>query len=173
MKTSPYLLKAGLLGLLSSLAAMQVMAGGVPPDDAKAIVERLYRDYPPGGPKSLWGANAKVLNKYFDKELSDLILKDQACVERNGGAPCLMGFHPLVCGQDYDPYPYAVSKTQRAENGRQRVYMAIDQDRIALFIVGDSPNGARIEDILCADPDVGGEPSLSLKSYLYPPVLKD
>lgn len=78
-----------------------------PPSEAVSVVAQLYRDFAwevvieePGTPeKSLVEQPREVLTKYFDDNLTALLLKDRACVNKTGEL-CNLDYSPLWAAQD-------------------------------------------------------------------------
>lgn len=61
-------------------------------DQAEDLVRKIYKDHRPTKGASILDKK-ETLSKYFDREMTDLFLKDYACSKRTGE----------VCNLDYDP----------------------------------------------------------------------
>lgn len=78
-----------------------------PSPDAVSVVAQLYRDFawevvmeePATPEKSLLEQPREVLTKYFDDNLTALLLKDRACVNKTGEL-CNLDYSPLWSAQD-------------------------------------------------------------------------
>jgi hypothetical protein len=96
------MLSVGLPGLSSELPAQASSPSG-----AVAAVAKLYRDFAGGAvihDRQLSGDNLinqprSVLTRYVNDSLATLILKDRACVAREG-AICNLDFDPVCDSQD-------------------------------------------------------------------------
>src|SRR5215475_399341 len=65
------------------------------------FIRSLYDFHQPGKDTPDWFDNKQTLSKYFDKELTDLFIKDDECVKREQGV-CNLDFDPIYDAQDFD-----------------------------------------------------------------------
>jgi len=65
------------------------------------FIRSLYRFHQPGKDTPDWFANKRTLSKYFDKELTNLFIKDDECKKREQGV-CNLDFDPIYDGQDFE-----------------------------------------------------------------------
>jgi hypothetical protein len=65
------------------------------------FIRSLYNFHQPGKDTPDWFDNKQTLSKYFDKELTDLFIKDDECAKREEGV-CNLDFDPIYDAQDFD-----------------------------------------------------------------------
>ena len=65
------------------------------------FIRALYRFHQPGKDTPDWFADKQTLSKYFDKELTALVIKDDECVKREQGV-CNLDFDPIYDAQDFE-----------------------------------------------------------------------
>lgn len=91
------------------------------PDDPVATVQRLYRDYawellfqsPPRRWRALIDEPREVLRNYFDDRLTNLIVRDRACVLRTGGE-CNIDGSPIWVSNDPEASELEIVATKDA-----------------------------------------------------------
>jgi len=88
--------------LVSVIAACTTALGAdtksASPED---FIRSLYQFHQPGKETPDWFGDKNTLSKYFDKELTDLFLKDDECAKREEGV-CNLDFDPIYDAQDFD-----------------------------------------------------------------------
>ena len=65
------------------------------------FIRSLYDFHQPGKETPDWFGDKQTLSKYFDKELTDLFIKDDECAKREEGI-CNLDFDPIYAAQDFD-----------------------------------------------------------------------
>nr|WP_063570926.1 hypothetical protein [Luteibacter rhizovicinus] len=141
----------GLATPLALLAHDMTHANG-----PSAVVAKLYKDFAweaLGASDATFGAPLSeqptaVLNKYFDGTLASLLANDAACVQRNQGDECNLGFNLMFASQD----PSA-SDLEIEPSGSDRVAVSFkypsDGETIRLeYITVQTRSGWRIKDII-------------------------
>jgi len=104
MRTVPLFLAAVILGLTTTIFA-QSTAKAVEPD---AIVRRLYAEQKAGSGPVFQMKNRSVIDKYFSRDLADLIWKDAVAAKGEVGA---LGFDPLFGSQDPQITNFVIMET--------------------------------------------------------------
>ncbi|HCW5556304.1 TPA: hypothetical protein OXQ01_000373 [Acinetobacter baumannii] len=66
---------------------------------SKALITDLYNKFPINGDEVIENKNIKTLSNFFDKNLTNLLIKDQECSARNNGV-CNIDFNILIHSQD-------------------------------------------------------------------------
>lgn len=139
--------------LLTAIPSVPAFAAGEA-DEAKAMVVKLWKDFPPEGDAIIRDASGKQLSRYFDAGLVKLILKDQACVSENKGGVCAIDFNILLCAQDTTGAAQLSSKSLRATTEKPpQVQVDLGDGRHSIYEFKREAAGLRISDIRCPDPD--------------------
>lgn len=63
------------------------------------LIKDLYKTFPIGGSNNILDVSPALLNKFFSQELTNLIIKDEKCVEKIQGI-CNIEFDILTDAQD-------------------------------------------------------------------------
>lgn len=119
------------------------------------IVFKLYRDYAweavmAQGWDGLLEQPRKVLEQYFDEKLSSLILRDQACAEKEG--MCRLDFDPIWASQDPSAGDLTVEKTKKADIIAVKFrYPSTNKKILLKYRVTKTSKGWRISDIIGED----------------------
>jgi len=66
---------------------------------SKSLITGLYDKFPINGDEVIENKNRKILSNFFDKNLTNLLLKDQECSAKNNGI-CNIDFNILIHSQD-------------------------------------------------------------------------
>jgi hypothetical protein len=122
---------------------------------AVAAVAKLYRAYaseavisePPLSQQDLLGAPRTVLEQYFDKKLTALLLEDRKCQEKEGGI-CKLDFVPWWDSQDPGGSELKILPTKDPTIISVEFQFPSDRSLIKLtYKVTNTPAGWRISDI--------------------------
>lgn len=100
-----------LLALAATPAALAQStpgAGLVASAGPTTVVAKLYKDFAwealgatdKAFGKPLAQQPRKALERYFDRTLASLLVNDDACIKRNRGADCNLGFTPIFASND-------------------------------------------------------------------------
>lgn len=125
------------------------------PNGAVDAVKRLYQDYawvaviddPTPDKLELFQQSGKVLEKYFDKSLVALILRDRRCVIESHGV-CRLDFLPMWTGQDPQAAELKVLPTKDPTLVSVTFVYPGDHSRIELsYPLLNTSNGWKIKDI--------------------------
>jgi hypothetical protein len=123
------------------------------------LIRSLYRFHQPWKEQANWFGDKRTLSKYFDKELTDLFLKDAECEKQQEGV-CNLDFDPIYDAQDFDEKPINLQITAVA--GQPDSFKATFTNlgpRTLVYRLTNTPSGWRISDIKYAE-------GLSLKKLL-------
>ncbi len=141
--------------LLLIALLLSAIAGAAPRGSSMDVVVRLYHDFAwevvidePHDQLGLIDQPRQVLEKYFDKQLVSLILKDRACVSKTKGI-CNLDFDPLWDSQDPAATGLKVAATANPHVVKVSFTFPGDSKNIELiYDVADIPGvGRRIHDI--------------------------
>ncbi|WP_155394175.1 DUF3828 domain-containing protein [Xanthomonas albilineans] len=129
-------------------------------NDARYTVYHLYRDFgwqalfESSGEaeqylgKSITGQSRGVLNKYFDPQLTQLILNEADCNARSRGELCKLDFDPIFASQDDAAINMVIKDAVDGNVVVQYEYPSNSQKVSMEFKLRRIPAGWRIYDIL-------------------------
>jgi len=125
----------------------------------KEFIRSLYRFHQPWKEQANWFGDKRTLSKYFDKELTDLFLKDAECEKQQEGV-CNLDFDPIYDAQDFDEKPINLQIIAVAgQPDSFKVTFTNLGPRTLIYRLTNTPSGWRISDIKYAE-------GLSLKELL-------
>jgi hypothetical protein len=111
------------------------------------FIRSLYSFHQPGKDTPDWFDNKQTLSKYFDKDLTDLFIKDDECAKREEGV-CNLDFDPIYDAQDFDK---ETTNLQIAAVASQpdsfNVTFTNLGTRTLVYKLTNTPDGWRISDI--------------------------
>lgn len=143
------------LAVLAALIFPTVSLG----EDSSSVVYSLYKDYgwvalfsSPSDAEKFVGhpiteQPINTLEKYFDTELSMLLLKDEECNAKVSGELCLLEFDPLYGSQDTAAYNLKIVKINETQIRVQYVEPSNHKTITLNFFMIKRGNGWRISDI--------------------------
>ena len=129
------------------------LAGSATPT---TVVARLYKDFAweALGPtdeafgKPLVEQPRNVLERYFDGTLASLLVNDDACIRRNRGADCNLGFTPIFASNDPEASDLDITPLSGDRVAVSFTYPG-NGEKIGLeYLTVRTPNGWRIKDIV-------------------------
>jgi len=138
------LLVFGIAGLCRSLSA-----DGAGPGSPIRIVQALYGDW--AGDKPLPTNDREVLERYFDSELTKLLLEDAACAHGQD-VICGLDFDPIYDTQEHVAKNTKIEIQSLSEAPRPRVAVTLEHPgRTLTYALHQTPGGWRISDIKYSD----------------------
>ncbi|MHA3062045.1 hypothetical protein ACX1N5_15540 [Acinetobacter sp. ANC 4636] len=114
-----------------------------------ALIKDLYKTFPVDGSNTTQDASPALLNQFFSKKLSNLIIKDEKCAEKIQGL-CNIEFNILTAAQD-DPDQ---NKYKILQSAKTLVTVRLEYDHIPKFLNFKISSNSRcllIEDIEYVD----------------------
>lgn len=175
MKIKCLFLTALLLTVsITGFAQTKKTTSRIAPDQ---IVKNLYTAHDAGKSPFFQSKNRALIDRYFNKELADLIWKDAVCQEKNGGI-CNLDFNvPYATngGDRQDASEFKIGKPQYGEGNLKLADVAVT---FKLFATKENPGETttilyRLEQGKAKDWKISDiffpgneEASSSLKSYL-------
>lgn len=91
--------------LILEILCLSLLSGCVSAKEAecyntsKSLITDLYNKFPINGDEVVENKNRKTLSNFFDKNLANLLIKDQECSRKNNGV-CNIDFNILIHSQD-------------------------------------------------------------------------
>ena len=110
------------------------------------IVQRLYRDFPAGGNKSINSQSREVLSRYFIAGVADLFVKIQEC-EKEGEGICGPDFMVLYDAQDYQLTEFRIGAFDQRKETVQVSFKNFGRPVVIMYQMDKTPAGWRIADI--------------------------
>jgi len=110
------------------------------------FLRSLYRFHQPWTDQPDWFDNKQTLSKYFDKELTDLFLKDAECAKREQGV-CNLDFDPIYDAQDFEKTTNLQIAAVEGQPDLFKVTFTNLGTRTLVYKLTDTPSGWRISDI--------------------------
>jgi len=111
------------------------------------FIRSLYDFHQPGKETPDWFGDRQTLSKYFDKELTDLFIKDDECAKREEGV-CNLDFDPIYVAQDFDK---ETTNLQIAAVAGEADWFNVTftnlGTRTLVYKLTNTPSGWRISDI--------------------------
>jgi len=135
--------------LLFSVAIVSTTASGADTKSASPedFIRSLYQFHQPGKETPDWFGDKNTLSKYFDKELTDLFLKDDECAKREEGV-CNLDFDPIYNAQDFDK---ETTNLKIAAVADQHDWFSVTftnlGTRTLVYKLTNTPEGWRVSDI--------------------------
>lgn len=144
-----------LLGI--ALFAVSAEAEPYPPkvNSPEGVVFKLYQDYAweavmAAGYDGLMQQPPQILKRYFDDNLTALILRDRKCSEK--GEICRLDFVPIWASQDPAAVDLTVEKTKKKDIVKVKFRYPSTNEKIELkYRVTNTPRGWRVSDIAGKD----------------------
>lgn len=160
MKVHIIILSVASLLLAKGGAAHAVKTQECPPAKPagpESVVKTIYENYPWTGSKVIKNEPKNVLFRYFDVDLTDLIIRNQEC--EKGGDLCYINFDILFYAQDADIKNLHVCEMPPQINIVDVGYLNFGRAETIHYKLSSTANGWRISDIVYSD-------GISLKDYL-------
>ena len=111
------------------------------------FLRSLYNFHQPGKETPDWFGDKQTLSKYFDKELTDLFIKDDECAKREEGV-CNLDFDPIYAAQDFDKETTNLQIAAAAgQSDSFNVTFTNLGTRTLVYKLMNTPSGWRISDI--------------------------
>jgi len=111
------------------------------------FIRSLYNFHQPGKETPDWFDNKETLSKYFDKELTDLFIKDDECAKREQGV-CNLDFDPIYDAQDFDKETTDLKiAAVEGQSDSFNVTFTNLGTRTLVYKLTNTPDGWRISDI--------------------------
>lgn len=120
--------------------------------EQEAMVAQLYRDFAWEAVMrqpnwiGLMDQPREIIERYFDKKLTTLILRDRACAEKEG--MCKLSFSPIWASQDPSANDLKVQQSDKAEIVLVKFrYPSTNETVTLMYQLTKTSNGWRISDI--------------------------
>lgn len=148
-----------LLALAATPAALAQStpgAGLVASAGPTTVVAKLYKDFAwealgatdKAFGKPLAQQPRKALERYFDRTLASLLVNDDACIKRNRGADCNLGFTPIFASNDPEASDLDITPLSGDRVAVSFTYPG-NGEKVGLeYLTVRTPNGWRIKDIV-------------------------
>lgn len=121
---------------------------------AEKIIQTLYSAHEPWKKKEIAWDNKQILSRYFDKELTALLIKDAECRKtRDGNGICNMDFDPIYDDLGiYDPNFKKPKVTIKPLSSNPRmafeVFITDGESKKLVYYMHKQDNEWKIEDIV-------------------------
>jgi len=134
--------------LISAVLASAIAFGAdTKSGSAEDFIRSLYQFHQPGKETPDWFGDKNTLSKYFDKDLTELFLKDDECAKREE-AVCNLDFDPIYDAQDFDK---ETTNLKIAAVADQHDWFSVTftnlGTRTLVYKLANTPEGWRISDI--------------------------
>jgi hypothetical protein len=127
-------------------------AGNKNSDKPENIIFNLYKEHQPQNGKGISFGDEKTLNRYFTRDLTALLLRNEECVKRTREV-CNLNMDPIFDAQDYDKSQLNLEIKEissKHSSLRYKVTFTNLGRRTVVYELNKTKSGWRISDIIYA-----------------------